>query len=289
MNDDRSVAFLLIRIWYNSISEIRLEEDFTMKKRSFSYICLLLCLFCLFPALPVSAAKTLVISASEASAMPGENVKITLRADSNPGFNALKLEIGYDGDRLSLESAENEGILKEMMYVGSPTLSVNPYIQVWANAADVEEDGVISILTFRVNGQAAPGNVEVSVKCGFCNDQELKDVAVSVRNGTVRIGGEGQSVNTPSASAGNEATPSPVPFPTGTSEIGTTAGVDPTAELPQTPESSAISTAASGTPTPKQDIQTSSEMQGVSRLWLLLLLLIPAAVICIFLYRRKKK
>lgn len=135
------------------------------------------------------AADKMNISLSSVSGKPGDTVTVEINIANNPGFNTLKLKIGYDSHDLTLVSAENSGILSGMQYVGSQTIDKNPYVMVWAQAGNVTEDGKAGVLTFKINDGAYSGDAEFSFACEFCTDQNQQHVDVSVSSGAVSISG----------------------------------------------------------------------------------------------------
>lgn len=135
------------------------------------------------------AADTMNISLSSASGKPGDTVTVEIEISNNPGFNSLKLMIGYDSQNLTLVSAENSGILSGMQYVGSQTIDKNPYIMVWAQAGNVTENGKAAVLTFKINDEAYSGDTAFSFECDFCTNQDIKYVDYSLSSGSVSISG----------------------------------------------------------------------------------------------------
>ncbi len=144
----------------------------------------------------VEAAGEAEFSLSPASGHAGDTVTVKINISDNPGISGLKIKIGYDGSRLTLISAENSGILSGFMYTGSQTIDVNPYVMVWANAGNTNENGEIGTLTFKINDAAAPGDADLDLVCDFCTNQDLENVDFDVTGGSITITGENGETGT---------------------------------------------------------------------------------------------
>ena len=66
---------------------------------------------------------------SEASAVVGQEVELTVSVENNPGIVAAELEIIYDADALELVKAEDQGLLAGGTF--SENLSAKPYYLSW--------------------------------------------------------------------------------------------------------------------------------------------------------------
>ena len=246
----------------------------------------------------VSADGTAEISLSTVTADPGNTVAVEIRISKNPGVNTLKIKIGYDSEKLTLLSAKNEGIFERMNYSGAQTIDKNPYIMVWVNTSDIAGDGIIRILQFQVNENAAPGDATLSLTCNFCTNQNYQNVDVTLQNGGISISGAAQPSTAPPAP--NPATGSASPS---AGQI-TPPGVTPAPEQTNTPDSTqntgtpAVDSTPDSTPINSSDpsknasstsgASTQGEDSTSSKWWLLLLLLIPAGgATGYFIYKKK--
>jgi cohesin domain len=246
----------------------------------------------------VSADGTAEISLSTVTADPGNTVDVEIRISKNPGVNTLKIKIGYDSEKLTLLSAKNEGIFERMNYSGAQTIDKNPYIMVWVNTSDIAGDGIIGILQFQVNENAAPGDATLSLTCNFCTNQNYQNVDVTLQNGGISISGAAQPSTAPPApspatgsaspSAGQITPPGVTPAPEQTNTPDSTQKTG-TPAVDSTPDSTLINSSdPSKNVSSTSGASTQGEDSTSSKWWLLLLLLIPAGgATGYFIYKKK--
>ncbi|MBR5815893.1 MAG: hypothetical protein IKY38_00555, partial [Anaerotignum sp.] len=92
----------------------------------------------------------ILFSVSDVSGVAGEEVKVTISMENNPGIITACMELAYDSDKLELLRVEDSGLLDD--FIGSNRLDVNPYALRWENSMSTvnnTEEGVIATLTFR--------------------------------------------------------------------------------------------------------------------------------------------
>ena len=85
---------------------------------------------------------------SEASAVVGQEVELTVSVENNPGIVAAELEITYDTDALELVKAEDQELLAGGTF--SENLSAKPYYLSWQQNETAAVNGTLATLTFLV-------------------------------------------------------------------------------------------------------------------------------------------
>ncbi|MBQ9414339.1 MAG: hypothetical protein IJU16_04340 [Clostridia bacterium] len=123
-------------------------------------LCVLICLLLCLSGMAVSAEGDAKVMISTASAKPGETVSIDLSIQCDQTFGALGFYLTYDAQALECVSAEEKGVLAKM---GMSTVNTSPNGQtgeIWVTGmslSDMQGDGPIATLTFRVKEDAATG------------------------------------------------------------------------------------------------------------------------------------
>ena len=164
-----------------------------VKKRNIAVIATFFALFTAFVVLltPLSvgaASDSMVITASSVTAMPGEEVQITVSLDNNPGLASLKFDVAYD-EVLTLTNVEFSTAFGA--YVAAPTPYKNPQtISFISPLVDVVDNGVFVTLTFAIS-EYAPDNYTAAIRI-LCDQENIFDgtyapVSVSVVNGAVNV------------------------------------------------------------------------------------------------------
>lgn len=164
-----------------------------VKKRNIAVIATFFALFTAFVVLltPLSvgaASDSMVITASSVTAMPGDEVQITVSLENNPGLASLKFDVAYD-EVLTLTNVEFNTAFGA--YVAAPTPYKNPQTFSFISPlVDVTDNGVFVTLTFVIS-EYAPDNYEAAIRI-LCDQENIFDgtydpVPVSVVNGAVTV------------------------------------------------------------------------------------------------------
>lgn len=146
-----------------------------MKKVLSLIISAVLTVSMLFPAFSSSVPA---IGLDEASGKAGETVLLTLSVSDNPGIAGLALSLEYDTSVLQLEKAENGKLF------GAFTAGKN---FIWDSSADITENGVLAVFTFRISPTAEPGDCSVKPIVRSCVNSSYEDVSCALSAGTVTI------------------------------------------------------------------------------------------------------
>lgn len=103
------------------------------------------------------------IKISSVSGMAGETVDVTLSLENNPGIIAMRVDLLYDKDALTLTNVTDSGKLPGKNH--SPEITY-PYSLYWENGTATEDivvNDVIVTLTFKISKNASAGSYPVSV------------------------------------------------------------------------------------------------------------------------------
>lgn len=142
-----------------------------MKKR---FVALLLALGLLLGcAGAVRAADAPRVFVGNVSARAGETVEVPVYLSGCGGFMSLALAIGYDADAMTLLGAENAAP-GGAYWVTSEYYSANPYVLLWLSTANVQYNGVLATLTFRLHADAS-GEYPVTVAAYHGRDGDYDD------------------------------------------------------------------------------------------------------------------
>lgn len=174
-----------------------------MKKRIF---CILFA--ALLAVMPVLAAPSAAaVTASSASAKPGETVTVTVSMADNPGLASWLMDVSWDGDALQLEGIGQGSAFSSGIFLSNPGESSAKVT--WCAATDSSSSGEMFTLTFKVK-DGASGNYPVTVTCSEQNTVNVKEQKVPVKtvSGSVSVTGSTSGGGNTSGSGENpEKTP----------------------------------------------------------------------------------
>ncbi len=128
----------------------------------------------------------MIIQSEDIKCLKGSTIQVPIYLTNGSGFSYLKLKVFYDIMALELVSVENQELVSGM-FTTSQSVSTNPYVMSWSSAADMEEDGCIVILTFKVLEDAPIGDYNIDITCAEASDQNLNDVTFIVEDAQVTI------------------------------------------------------------------------------------------------------
>lgn len=158
-----------------------------------TFLCLVLIVVCSFAT---AAATTPIITLSNVSAMPGEEVTIDIKISNNPGIMAMSFCITYDNTAFEY-TGYNKGYLSK--YTIKDHADKGRVAFVNDEASDKANDGVMLSIKFKVKDTAAPGKHTVTLanqnreKHGnrlhnsFSNSN-LKYIVPTVTAGSITVG-----------------------------------------------------------------------------------------------------
>ena len=158
-----------------------------------AFLCLVLIVVCSFAT---AAATTPIITLSNVSAMPDEEVTIDIKISNNPGIMAMSFCITYDNTAFEY-TGYNKGYLSK--YTIKDHADKGQVAFVNDEASDKANDGVMLSIKFKVKDTAAPGKHTITLanqnreKHGnrlhnsFSNSN-LKYIVPTVTSGSITVG-----------------------------------------------------------------------------------------------------
>ena len=141
----------------------------------------------------VGAASVPTLSLSQVQAQTGENVKMQLSIEGNPGIIAMRVFVQYDASVLQLVSAENGEIFEDNCATFGKDIAANPYTMLWDDSlrtTDITANGTLAVLTFHVLPSAKAGTTTVTLAYDDFSvfDCRLSLVApFTMQNGSVNV------------------------------------------------------------------------------------------------------
>ena len=165
-----------------------------MKKQGSLLLLILIFALSCFPAGIISAnastglTEPTIIVESKTSA-PGEQIKVNVNIENNPGIAGATLSISYDS-KLKLKSAESGSVFSKLNFT-APGKFDNPSKFLWdSESGQVNDDGTILILTFDVPNDVesnAKLSVDVSYYQGDIYNEQLDNVKLKTVSGNVSV------------------------------------------------------------------------------------------------------
>ncbi len=170
-------------------------------KRTLSFVAFALSFIMLFSCVPMTGFATqiqaeqstptqpLIIYFESAFARRGETVDVKLCIRENPGIAGATISVSYD-DQLELVSINEDGVFEPLDFT-APEVLTNPVVFNWDTLSEeVSEDGMIMVLTFRVDQDAdieSLLNIDVVCKDGDVFNNKLETMEVTAVDATVRV------------------------------------------------------------------------------------------------------
>lgn len=133
-------------------------------------------------------SKNPVISVKKTWGVSGNQAKVVLSMENNPGIVGLTLQITYNDSALTLINAENGTAVSGENISFTPPSSGTNYV--WAGTSVKPEevsDGTLLTLTFEVKEDAQLGEYPIVVSCSDAVDNDLKQVPIRVNSNTFAV------------------------------------------------------------------------------------------------------
>ena len=164
-------------------------------KRTKKILTILLCVFILSSAIMVSADEGSFSGIESKSVDVSDNgdVEVPIDISGNPGITAIKLEVSYDSNVLTLKT---NGVTDKNLLIGRvPTeITLNPFNLGWedsgVNAANNFSNGTIATLSFDVDKDfCSTTEVKVVVKEAIRYDEKRKTfvMVTNLQSGIVSV------------------------------------------------------------------------------------------------------
>jgi hypothetical protein len=201
------------------------------------------------PVLAFADGPAVITVGSPGEVGPGAEFTVPVAIEGNPGFAAAAFSVVYDRDALELVGISTDGLLQ-----GGLMSSVEADTVGFFSVSDMDSDGELFSMSFRVKDTAAGGPYELQVGLRDGSGKNLvnaatSEVPVSFTPGTVQVTGDGTG-----AGGGQGTGPA-------TGEPGTG---DPGAGEPGTGASGTGQGPATGQGTPSPDAQPKPPAGGTA-------------------------
>ena len=168
-----------------------------MKKKILAFVVLAAMLLNL---LPVYAAGGAAFEAETVAVNPGETAKVNIWVKNSPGITSFAVDIAYDTAAMTLTAIERGDSTNNMSFVTSPPEKfANSPVNVRGvegSFLDVSGDWLLTVLTFQVKAEAAPGSypVELSYDPDNVYNSNEDNVHFDVIDGAVEVKGASVAV-----------------------------------------------------------------------------------------------
>jgi hypothetical protein len=156
-------------------------------KRYFSFFLAIVMLFIL-TGTAIAEEKTPAFVISEATAAPGETVRVTVSIVNNPKVASVQLEPQYDHNVLEWTNIE-QGDYADFTGTWYPRIDKGYFAWFGAGGQNVDFDGVLATLVFKVNENAPAGDTTVTVSYAEDNvyDEDEENVHFDIQDGKVTV------------------------------------------------------------------------------------------------------
>ena len=133
--------------------------------------------------------KSATISLKDVNATPGEEIEVPVMISDNPGISAMKVSISYDQNILTPVNAEKTSLLGGAVIKGEKQED-GIYNVLWYNTKDINENGVIYKVKFKVNENAninSETKLKVTSTAGDVCDAQHNDIELNDATGVIKI------------------------------------------------------------------------------------------------------
>ena len=133
--------------------------------------------------------KSATISLKDVNATPGEEIEVPVMISDNPGISAMKVSISYDQNILTPVNAEKTSLLGGAVIKGEKQED-GIYNVLWYNTKDINENGVIYKVKFKVNENAninSETKLKVTSAAGDVCDAQHNDIELNDATGAINM------------------------------------------------------------------------------------------------------
>jgi hypothetical protein len=164
------------------------QEDFGMKKKSWSYVLSMVLLFTLFAGMAASASAvaSATLSVANVQASPGSTIAVDVSMDG--ATSGLQITLEYDPAVLTPEKIEaGPQCPSTWMVVPSDDLTMGRFVAVSGSSANETIAGVVARYTYQVNAGAALGSSSLKVVTAILSDVGTDFHATVSSHGSVTV------------------------------------------------------------------------------------------------------
>lgn len=138
-----------------------------------------------------SSESSIRLAVNDASALPGETVKLSLSIAQAKQLGNLSFELEYDSSILTLvslpEIQANQGSMFALNPIGFPDRSGRLWID-WIHAAGLEGDSPFLAVNFRIDSQTVDTETIVRLSNGYACDVFFNPIGVIAKDGIIALG-----------------------------------------------------------------------------------------------------
>ena len=147
------------------------------------------------PAYAEDAAAAPTISIQESSVYAGSSGSIVVRGSDFSAISALKIMVVYDASVLTVTGASN-GTLASGTVSDLNTTEAGYVKQSLASDSGISGSGTLLAISYRVQGDAAPGDYPLELLVEEAYDIEQNNVTITKQNGKVTVKEQSQTIPT---------------------------------------------------------------------------------------------
>ena len=126
-----------------------------------------------------------MLTVAQASAQPGQKVRLEITLTDNPGLCGLNFQIDYDKSRLTLEDFD---CTSETFALGDWTVGIGEGEKaLWLQPDETDKNGVVLTLDFRIAQDAPQGEIPVTLTEASGVNAQAELVAVGTSAGSVQV------------------------------------------------------------------------------------------------------
>ena len=130
-------------------------------------------------------AQVPMLTVAQASAQPGQKVRLEITLTDNPGLCGLNFQIDYDKSRLTLEDFD---CTSETFALGDWTVGIGEGEKaLWLQPDETDKNGVILTLEFTIAQDAPQGEIPVTLTEASGVNAQAELVAVGTVAGSVQV------------------------------------------------------------------------------------------------------
>lgn len=134
------------------------------------------------------AAGSPEISVTSANVSIGDNVKVDVKINNNPGIASYKLKLNFDRTKFTPVSIYGREITSNIQQPGVDLSSLSYVSAVWVNESDSNTDGVLFSVEFKaISAAEATAPLTLSYTEGEICNQNLEDVNPVLLGGVITI------------------------------------------------------------------------------------------------------
>lgn len=115
---------------------------------------------------PIQTETSGRLMVSNATGKSGDIVPVTISLENNPGITALTLNVDYNSAVMTLQSVQNEDLLKGASFISGKDLTAGSCRMIWnIGTLDCSANGTLVTLFFQLKEDVMPGQYPIVLNC----------------------------------------------------------------------------------------------------------------------------